>query len=84
MKHTSQLTQPNLNLAQSIVASLTPTDGRIEVDSKADLRAFSTYSDDEKNVTCKYGERPDYGYGTVSHDFLLDSFLIVQSSRRVR
>ena len=38
-----------------------------------DLRAFSTYSDAELNVTCKYGGAPDYGYGTVSRRFTLGS-----------
>ena len=45
-----------------------------------DLRAFSTYSDDELNVTCKYGGAPDYGYGTVSRRFPSDSPFISWAS----
>lgn len=45
-----------------------------------DLRAFSTYSDAELNVTCKYGGAPDYGYGTVSRRFPLKTPVTIWSS----
>jgi hypothetical protein len=61
-----ELTSMLIFWIQSIVASLTPTVGRLEADAFADLRAFSTYSDDERNIVCNYGSPPTYGYGSVS------------------
>ena len=66
---------------QSIVASLTPTDGRLEDTSSTNLRAFSTYDDAEKNVNCRYEGRPNYGYGPASrrrHGFAPSTLILTE------